>query len=224
MQTVSLGNKDDPCSDIIAESTKTRSFDIISTAEDVWFAEVSDSEVLRFLPLGDFLLIKGCDSSADCGGQGQGSCNDNNQCECEPGFSGTQCQINDGELCTTLKLNELFGEDWPLLGRTVSNSFEKIAGRSCYHHSVFLNNVTEDVVFYSGLRWVVSRLSEIDSRGGDAAINALLDPSFHALSVGQVDFVSEKVLFRSSDGTSKVSRWCALNFYRSNTFLMLSRR
>jgi len=200
------------CSNTQIESSNTDSYDVIEAAASPWFVRLPG--LSQSIPMQGFYLSTGCDTDSDCGGgngdnavsQQTGFCR-NHRCHCAPGYSGTRCLYNSQNTCPEVLMDEQVSSTFPV-ERDIAREFEKYSGGECYGRPVYWNRDTQDVIFFSGSRWAVSRLNQVlaqaDETSGDDTINAtaalefLVSANFHSSVVKEVDLLSEEVLFRTA--------------------------
>ena len=94
--------EDDGCQSFLARSEENDSFDVLDTASGVWFVRETPSSInkgVQLTPLYVFSLT--CHDCRYTSCPGQGTC-ENNQCQCDPGWYGLNCEIQGSQLCPYL--------------------------------------------------------------------------------------------------------------------------
>ena len=99
------------CHDFLVESTKTQSYDLLSSFEDTWFVRLQDSS--QSVAMDDFYLTGICIEDIDCGGSERGTCTSNHVCNCKSGYEGIRCVRVVDDTCSTLRLDERFSSAFP---------------------------------------------------------------------------------------------------------------
>jgi hypothetical protein len=158
----------DPCN-WRAQSSKTISFDLTTTASDEWRARDAEGTTQA---MQHFLLVCYDCSDVFCGDNGScGQTIDTNKCQCDEGYYGLRCEFQDPcSVLTTDERTEVF-----LGTREWSSSYEILRQSNgnlveAYSRPVFVSEYSEglyDIILYTGRRWVVTYsdfLSEVTSK------------------------------------------------------------
>ena len=177
------------CSDWIARSVETSSYDILVTASTDWHVRGANN---RVIPLQYFYM-----ACYDCESQyedicGEGTCV-NNRCECDQDSYGFLCNLQVP--CTTIAIDDLHSEftgtrDW-------TKSFEIMEGIDVYYHPVYIHEYETglyEIMLFSGRRWAVtySDLMPLDAPGLESLTTYV--SSFHATDPNiTMVFLSEAV-------------------------------
>ena len=157
--TFSESRNADPCRGYIARSSPSVDFDITTTNQDDWFA-TEDRSTLRFFPMANYQVLKGCVRHQDCGGLGQGTCR-RNRCTCAPGFYGWRCDHSKNDTCGAIEADDVlttpFTGSQSYFQRYDLLTFDNGDLVLVYDRPVYLSRITSlgagDVIFYFGLRW-----------------------------------------------------------------------
>ena len=197
---------DNPCENVLATADPLDTYDITETGSGVWSALRLDGKA--FVPFDNFYLSQICAVDDDCGTGG--SCNGDGMCDCEAGFVGTRCDYGPEELCPELILDELTSTSFAAR-RQLATSYELLRNTetnevlTAYDRPIYFNNETQDVIVYSGLRWIVMNpvyggaFNVTDSEG----ILGLETTDYHASTdTGLVDAVGAPVFYNSGQDSS----------------------
>ena len=151
---------DDPCRGIMSESALVRTFDIVDTAQDTWLVQLEESSYTY--PTEGFVLEAICLDTGDCGGTARGQCR-HGRCRCTPEYFGIRCEFSFESVCPHLELNPLLGSRF-VASREIAVSFDPLRDAQTgnlvmiYHHPVYVNDTTYDVIIFGGLRWIITNL------------------------------------------------------------------
>ena len=204
---------DDPCVNVVAMAAELNTYDITETGSGAWLGlkPTTDS---TFVPLNYVYLAAVCESDGDC--NGHGSCT-RWLCECEDGFTGPRCDFDVSTLCRSLKIDESFGTRFDAR-RQLATTYDLLVGQdndelvTPYGRPMYVNNMTKDIIFYTGLRWVVTNPLEWNFDGFNKSADAideiaLLFADAHRFPgvVGHIDAVSDPVYYNSPQDSSTPS-------------------
>ena len=185
-----------PCENPLAESTRVASFDVkrAFTSLTSWAAYVSDAS--QTIPLKNSYIDAGCISNSDCGGVAKGTCV-KNRCVCAEGWSGVSCLYKEDKICSQIRLDERYGLRFASQ-RPIASSFELLPGEYSYERPVYMNNATQDIIFFSGYRWAVTKLNQaFHDRNPESAIARITSADYHSGEAVFIDLLSDPVKFRS---------------------------
>ena len=195
-----LINGGDPCKlgDVVAQSATDITFQLTDSAANTWYVLEGSQHRLE---LPQYTIAEGCLQHQDCGVASQGRCVRNN-CVCSSDYTGYHCNFRKDEICGTVQIDGLTGTSFASQ-RPVSSSYELVKGIEAYHRAVYLNNITGDLMVFTGLRWIITNTGDRGLHKFGSNVSAVLEyigsSEFHASVVQNVDMMSDQVWLRSTN-------------------------
>lgn len=133
----------DRCSDYLARSSETKTYDVTEVASLPWFTK--SNMVIDWL----FLSCHDCGENIDTCPIEFGQCMDNNnRCYCNPGRVGLNCEY-DSSICDNIIQS----------GNGVSRNYTSPPNMEVANKQVFFTNDFQSLILYSGRRWIMYGLS-----------------------------------------------------------------
>lgn len=190
----------DPCikgSNVLAQATKIRTFQLSDTGSLPWFA--TRPRTFDRIEMPAYQLAEACSRDVDCGPHPMSVCV-RNRCRCQNEWTGSQCDYRKNESCAVVEVDSLRPQDFSAQ-RSLPTFFalQNYTGEA-YNRSVYFNEATGDLMLFTGLRWVITR--DVDIKFEKSAYNNVSEfvgsDAFHSSMIMAVDLMSEPVWFSTT--------------------------